>query len=144
MRRVRGPLIVGAIVTLTAALANPLAARAASSGSRRVRVEQSSAPTHVDGHYKIVSTDCYFSAGSCTARFDIEQHGSTLNAIGDRYFHGNVNGVHVHFGETWPPGVSEDSWWCQGTTSNGGRTVTGTMTDGIGGSGTFRLTYQRA
>jgi len=97
---------------------------------------------HVDGEYRIVSTDCYFAAGGCTARFDIEQRGDILTATGDSYFHGWVQGDHVRFGETWPPGVSEDSWYCQGITHNHGRTITGTMTDGIGGTGTFRLTRQ--
>ncbi len=97
--------------------------------------------TRVDGEYRIVSTDCYFGAGACRARFDIEQTGTTLSDPSDKLFHGVVHGTHVHFGETWPPGVSEDSWWCSGTTADFGRTISGTMTDGLDGSGTFVMTY---
>lgn len=93
----------------------------------------------IDGHYRIVSTDCYFAAGSCTATFDIEDVAARLSAVGDRYFHGHVWGIRINFGETWPPGVSEDSWYCTGLTRDGGQTIRGTMTDGIGGSGTFVL-----
>jgi len=97
----------------------------------------SSNGVRVDGHYRIVSTDCYFGAGKCRATFDIEQSGTTLSDASDKLFHGRIRGDHVRFGEKWPPGVSEDSWWCSGTTTDGGRIIKGTMTDGIGGSGTF-------
>jgi hypothetical protein len=94
----------------------------------------------VDGHYRIVSTDCYFGAGKCSKVFDIEDVAGRLSSPTDRYFHGHIrSGGRVAFGEIWPPGVSEDGWWCMGTTTNGGLTVKGTMTDGIGGSGTFVL-----
>jgi len=96
----------------------------------------------VDGEYRIVSTDCYFGAGACSARFDIEQTGNKLTAIGDKYFRGRVvTSDRIGFGEFWPPGVSEDGWTCYGITKDHGRTITGTMYDGIGGSGTFRLTF---
>jgi hypothetical protein len=144
MQQLRRTFILAAVVSTVLSLGGPMFARAGASAAVTPRpVLETGSATRVDGHYKIVSTDCYFSRGSCTARFDIEQHGVTLSAVGDRYFHGNVNGDHVKFGEIWPPGVSEDSWWCTGTTHDRGRTITGTMTDGIGGSGTFRLTYQR-
>jgi hypothetical protein len=95
----------------------------------------------VDGIYRIVSTDCYFSAGRCTARFDIEQRGDLLSDSSDRLFHGHIRGDHVAVGETFPPGTSEDSWAAFGTTSNGGRTFHGSFVDGIGGSGTFTATF---
>ena len=95
----------------------------------------------VDGHYRIVSTDCYFGAGACHTRFDIEQKGTLLSVGADPLFHGHVNGDHVYFGEFFPPGTSEDSWSALGTTADHGRTVVGTMHDGLGGSGTFTLTY---
>ena len=86
---------------------------------------------------------CYFAAGSCKASFDIVQSHATLSDPHDKLFHGHVNGTKVSFGETWPPGVSEDSWWCSGTTTNGGFTITGTMSDGIGGNGTFTMTREQ-
>ncbi len=95
----------------------------------------------VVGLYRIVSTDCYFAAGKCHARFDIEQSGTTLTDPSDRYFHGNVNGQRVKVGERYPRGTSEDGWVAVGTTSNGGKTVSGDFYDGIGGSGTFTMTY---
>ena len=93
----------------------------------------------VDGHFRIVSTDCYFARGSCTATFDIEDAAGTLSSPTDRYFHGHVNGDRISFGEIWPPGVSEDGWWCHGATVNGGLTFKGTMMDGIGETGTYVL-----
>ena len=93
----------------------------------------------VDGHYRIVSTDCYFGAGKCSTVFDVEDVAARLSSPTDHYFHGHVNGDRISFGEIWPPGVSEDGWWCTGTTTNGGLTIKGTMTDGIGGTGTFVL-----
>jgi hypothetical protein len=135
MSRVRvKAFLSGCVLTLLWCLAIP-SAQAATLGSAIPP------PAHVDGEYRIVSTDCYFGAGACTKRFDIEQRGGLLTAIGDRYFHGRIQGDHVRFGEIWPPGVSEDGWTCQGTTKDHGRTITGTMTDGIGGTGTFRLTF---
>ena len=140
-------LIAGAVLAILGGLDVP-AAQAATPGPGMSHSDVRTSPVppvlpvaHVDGVYRIVSTDCYFGAGACSQKFDIEQHGDTLTAIGDTYFHGRISGGHVHFGETWPPGVSEDSWYCQGTSSDGGHTVAGTMTDGIGGSGTFRLTF---
>jgi hypothetical protein len=97
----------------------------------------------VDGLYRIVSTDCYFAAGKCHARFDIEQSGVALSDPSDKYFHGKVNGDRVKVGEEFPKGTSEDSWIAVGTTSNGGKTVSGTFRDGIGGSGTFTMTFVR-
>ncbi|HYA69684.1 MAG TPA: hypothetical protein VED63_13210, partial [Acidimicrobiales bacterium] len=95
----------------------------------------------VNGRYRITSTDCYFAAGSCKATFDIEQRGFKLSDPSDKHFYGHVRGTTVHFGERWPSGVSEDSWSCTGSTTDGGKTITGTMTDGIGGSGTFVMKY---
>jgi hypothetical protein len=95
----------------------------------------------VEGLYRIVSTDCYFAAGKCHARFDIEQSGSTLSDPSDKYFHGKVNGRRVTVGERFPRGTSEDGWSAVGSTSNGGKTVSGDFYDGIGGSGTFTMTY---
>ena len=94
----------------------------------------------IQGPYHLVSTDCYFSAGSCTEDLVIVDHHGVLSAEHDRLFHGHVHGGNVTFGETWPEGMSEDSWWCTGTTTNQGQSITGTMTDGIGGSGTFTMT----
>jgi hypothetical protein len=94
----------------------------------------------VDGMYRIVSTDCYFAAGKCHARFDIEQSGVALSDPSDKYFHGKVSGDRVRVGEDFPRGTSEDSWIAVGTTSNGGKTVSGNFKDGIGGSGTFTMT----
>jgi hypothetical protein len=91
----------------------------------------------VDGHYRVTSTDCYFSGGRCTTTFDIEQVGLKLRDTTDKYFFGNVRGTHVGFGEVFPLGTVEDGWWCHGTTTDGGLTIRGTMDDGIGGSGTF-------
>jgi hypothetical protein len=98
----------------------------------------------VDGIYRIVSTDCYFAAGTCIARFDIEQRADVLFDRADRLFHGHIRGDHVEIGETFPPGTSEDSWAASGTTRNGGRTFSGTFVDGIGGSGTFTATFLAA
>ncbi len=91
----------------------------------------------INGPYRLTTTDCYLSGGRCTGVFDVVQTGTRLADPSDRYFRGHVNGRHVDFGEVYPPGTSEDGWWCVGTTSDGGRIVRGTMTDGIGGSGTF-------
>jgi hypothetical protein len=96
---------------------------------------------HIDGIYRIVSTDCYFSGGKCSARFDIEQSGNVLFDRSDPLFHGRVLLDHVRVGEIYPPGTSEDSWTASGLASNGGKTVHGTFTDGIGGSGTFTMTF---
>jgi hypothetical protein len=96
--------------------------------------------TTVQGRYRIVSTDCYFSRGSCHVIFNIEQVGTRLSDDADKLFHGRVHGVHVRVGERYPQGTSEDSWLAVGTTDDGGRVVKGTMTDGIGGSGTFTMT----
>lgn len=85
--------------------------------------------------------DCYFSAGTCTARFDIEQSGTVLSDTSDRLFHGHIRGNHVEIEEAFPPGTSEDSWAANGTTANGGRTFSGTFADGIGGGGTFTATF---
>ena len=104
-------------------------------------VASGSQPVRTDGVYRIVSTDCYFSAGSCHARFDIEQAGNILSDRSDKLLHGRINGTHVRIGETYPPGTSEDGWIAIGTTTDGGKTVKGTFTDGIGGSGTFTMTY---
>jgi type 1 fimbria pilin len=93
----------------------------------------------VDGQYRIVSTDCYFAAGKCHARFDIEQPGVVLSDLSDKYFHGKVNGDRVVVGEEFPKGTSEDSWIAVGTTSNGGKTVSRNFNDGTGGSGTFTM-----
>jgi hypothetical protein len=98
----------------------------------------------VDGLYRIVSTDCYFARGSCHHRFDIVQAGSTLRDPDDSLFHGAVHGDQVRVGERFPPGTSEDSWTATGTTTDGGRTIRGTMVDGIGGSGTFTMTLLHA
>lgn len=98
-----------------------------------------SATVKIDGVYRIVSTDCYFAAGKCHARFDIEQSGTVLSDPTDRYFHGKVKGDRVKLGEQFPCGTSEDSWVAVGTTSNGGKTVGGHFYDGIGGSGTFTM-----
>jgi len=95
----------------------------------------------IDGLYRIVSTDCYFAAGKCHARFHIEQSAATLSDPSDKYFHGKVNGDRVKVGEQFPRGTSEDSWIAKGTTSNGGKSVSGNFYDGIGGSGTFTMTY---
>jgi hypothetical protein len=123
---------IGAFVVVTLLALTPVAAA-------------SSLPVvHIDGHYRIVSTDCYFGGGRCHATFDIEQVGATLTSPTDKYFHGHVHGDHVRVGERYPPGTSEDGWTASGTTANGGRTVTGTMVDGIGGSGTFVLTRLRS
>jgi hypothetical protein len=94
----------------------------------------------VDGVYRIVSTDCYFAAGKCHARFDIEQSGVALSDPSDKYFHGKVSGDRVRAGEEFPRGTSEDSWIAVGTTSNRGKTVSGNFKDGIGVSGTFTMT----
>jgi hypothetical protein len=94
----------------------------------------------VDGLYRIVSTDCYFAAGNCHARFDIAQSGAVLSDPSDKYFQGKVNGDRVKVGEEFPKGTSEDSWIAVGTSSNGGKTVSGKFNDGIGGSGTFTMT----
>lgn len=96
--------------------------------------------TMIQGRYRIVSTDCYFSRGSCHATFTIEQAGTKLSDDTDKYFHGRVHGVNVRVGERYPQGTSEGSWTAAGTTDDGGRVVKGTMTDGIGGSGTFTMT----
>lgn len=98
------------------------------------------AKVKVQGIYHIVSTDCYFSAGSCSADFDIIQRHGRLSDPHDKLFYGHVRGDEVVFGEKWPPGVGEDSWSCSGTTTDGGQTIIGTMTDGIGGSGAFVMT----
>ena len=115
---------------------------AAMLGSSVTVASAATSPTaKIDGLYRIVSTDCYFAAGKCRARFDIEQSGSTLSDPSDKYFHGHVSGDHVKVGERFPKGTSEDSWIARGTTSNGGKTVSGDFYDGIGGSGTFTMTY---
>jgi hypothetical protein len=106
-------------------------------------VSSASQGTIVQGRYRIVSTDCYFSRGSCHATFDIEQVGTKLSDDSDKLFHGGVHGVDVRVGERYPMGTSEDSWTAVGTTKDGGRVVKGTMTDGIGGSGTFTMTQVR-
>ncbi len=106
-------------------------------------VSATSSGTTIQGRYRIVSTDCYFSRGSCHATFDIEQAGSKLSDDSDKLFHGATHGVDVRVGERYPQGTSEDSWAAVGTTDDGGRVVTGTMTDGIGGSGTFTMTKVR-
>ena len=103
-------------------------------------IPSTSSVTHVDGIYRIVSTDCYFAAGRCRARFDIEQKGTKLFDPGDRYFRGHVQAEHVDVSEVYPAGTSEDSWWATGVTNDGGRTFSGTFSDGIGGSGTFKAT----
>jgi hypothetical protein len=95
----------------------------------------------VDGLYRIVSTDCYFAAGKCHARFDIEQSGLVLSDSSDKYFNGKVNEDRVKVGEEFPKGTSEDSWIAVGTTSNGGKNVGGNFYDGLGGRGTFTMTY---
>ena len=97
-------------------------------------------PVRVEGIYQIVSTDCYFAGGRCRARFDIVQKVDRLSDPTDSLFHGRVHGDHVVVGERFPPGTSEDGWTASGTTSDGGRTVSGIFTDGIGGSGTFTMT----
>jgi hypothetical protein len=96
--------------------------------------------TTVQGRYRIVSTDCYFVRGGCHATFNIEQTGARLSDDADKLFHGRVHGVDVRVGERYPQGTSEDSWTAVGSTQDGGRVVKGTMTDGIGGSGTFTMT----
>ena len=100
-----------------------------------------SSTVKIDGVYRIVSTDCYFAAGECHARFDVEQSGTVLSDPTDRYFHGRVKGDRVKVGEQFPRGTSEDSWVAIGTTSNGGKTVSGNFYDGIGGSGAFTMTF---
>jgi hypothetical protein len=123
--RLLGPVVVAAIgVGLWPALAGA-----------------SATAGRIDGHYRVTSTDCYFSGGKCTATFDIEQTGTKLSDPADALFHGHVLGTHVVFGEIFPPGTSEDGWRCTGTSSDRGHTVRGTMTDGIGGSGTFVAQY---
>jgi hypothetical protein len=102
------------------------------------------APVHVDGIYRVHSTDCYFAAGTCTARFDIEQNGLILFDTGDKLFHGRIRYNHITIGETYPQGTIEDSWSASGTTTNGGRSFSGTFSDGIGGSGTFTATFLAA
>ena len=68
----------------------------------------------IDGLYRIESTDCYFAAGKCRARFDIEQSGATLSDPSDKYFHGKVSGDRVKVGERFPKGTSEDGWIARG------------------------------
>jgi hypothetical protein len=105
-----------------------------------VAASATSRSTVVDGVYRVVSTDCYFSGGRCRDRFDIEQVGDKLVDHSDRYFRGHVRGERVTISEVYPPGVGEDSWWASGRTMDGGATFSGTFTDGIGGSGTFTAT----
>jgi hypothetical protein len=99
------------------------------------------ARAHVDGIYKITSTDCYFGAGACTTKFDIEMARRYLHDKSDKYFWGHVRGDRVKFGEAFGQGTSEDSWGCTGYTKDGGKTISGMMWDGLGGSGTFVLKY---
>ncbi len=101
------------------------------------------ARAHVDGVYRIKSTDCYFPGGTCTAVFDIEQDGRHLYDTSDRHLRGRVRRSHVKIAEIYHDGVSEDSWGVVGTTQDGGLTISGTMWDGIGGQGTFTMKYLR-
>ena len=121
-----------------------LVVAAASVGTTAGAASATGTVVRVDGIYRVVSTDCYFAAGTCSARFDIEQKADVLSDGGDRYFHGHVRGNHIQIGETYPPGTSEDGWVAFGTTSNGGRTFAGVFDDGIGGTGTFKATFVAA
>jgi hypothetical protein len=106
-------------------------------------VSQTTSGVRVDGIYRIVSTDCYFPGGTCQTKFDIEQSGTTLTDMADRHFHGHIVGTKVVVGEKFGPGTVEDGWKAVGQTSDGGKTVSGNFMDGIGGSGTFTMTFLR-
>jgi hypothetical protein len=95
----------------------------------------------VDGHYRIASTDCYFGGARCTVVFDVEQSGTRLTSPTDQHFHGSVNGDRIRVGERYPQGTVEDGWIAVGTTTDGGHTFAGTMTDGIGGTGKFVMVF---
>jgi hypothetical protein len=110
-------------------------------GSSTVVANAVTPGARVEGLYRIDSTDCYFAAGKCHARFDIQQSAGVLTDASDKYFHGKVNGDRVKVGERFPRGTSEDSWIAIGTSTDGGKTVSGSFYDGIGGSGTFTMTY---
>jgi hypothetical protein len=104
-------------------------------------VSQTTSGVHVDGVYRIVSTDCFFAGGKCHAVFDIEQSGTVLTDSTDGHFHGHTNGTKVVIGEGFGDGVSEDSWKAVGQTNDGGMTVSGVFMDGVGETGTFTMTF---
>jgi hypothetical protein len=106
-------------------------------------VSQATSAVRVNGFYRIVSTDCFFPGGTCHDVFSIEQAGTTLFDPSDRHFHGHVDGTKVVVGEKFGPGTVEDGWKAVGQTTDGGKTVSGVFMDGIGGSGTFTMTFLR-
>jgi hypothetical protein len=130
--RVRRILWAGALTTGTLLALNASPA-----------VSQATSAVRVDGVYRIVSTDCYFAGGKCQTTFRIEQAGTTLFDLMDRHFHGHVVGTKVVVGEKFGPGTVEDGWKAVGQTTDGGKTVSGNFMDGVGGSGTFTMTFLR-
>jgi hypothetical protein len=122
-----------ATVMITAAAVVPIAGASPSRAARAT----------INGHYRIVSTDCYFGSARCERVFDIGQISTTLADPHDKYLRGRVHGDRVRVGETFPLGTIEDSWVATGTTTDGGQTVSGTMSDGIGGTGNFVMVFER-
>ena len=126
------PIVIGLAISGIGLLSTaPVAGASVTVSTRTVQV---------DGIYRVVSTDCYFGAGACTARFDIEQKDDVLTDPSDQYFRGRVIGDRVVIQENYPPGTSEDGWIASGRSHNGGETFAGNFHDGIGGSGTFTAT----
>jgi hypothetical protein len=132
---IRAILRTGALLALTTGTLLALNASPA--------VSQTTSAVHVDGMYRIVSTDCYFAGAKCHAVFDIEQMGTKLSDPSDRHFHGAIIGTTVVVGEKFGEGTVEDGWTAVGPTTDGGKTVSGNFTDGIGGSGTFTMMFLR-
>lgn len=131
--------MVGATVTRRWALAAGMAGAALLASAPPTFAAP--APVRVEGHYRIVSTDCYFGQGHCSTRLDIVQTGSKLSDPTDPNFHGQVHGDHVRISENVPC-CSEDGWAASGISHDGGRVIKGTFYDGLGGTGTFTMTYK--
>jgi hypothetical protein len=94
----------------------------------------------LNGSYRIISTDCYFGAGRCSAVLDLVQSpAGLLSSPTDRHLHGRVSGRWVVVSEDEPPGVVEDGWLARGYANATGGHVHGDFLDGIGETGTFVL-----
>jgi hypothetical protein len=72
-----------ATVMITAAAVVPIAGASPSRAARAT----------INGHYRIVSTDCYFGSARCERVFDIGQISTTLADPHDKYLRGRVHGA---------------------------------------------------